>query len=62
MNETVVYIGGMYPDYTAKEGRVISRTKQQGEFYRVKFSDGQYYMITVKALRKKNEQLTLQFS
>lgn len=60
-NDDLVYLGAIYPEYKGQECKVVDRTAQKGEFYIVRFPDRQEHMVTVKALRKKNEQLNFEF-
>lgn len=57
VGDTVVYIGGLYDEYTDKECSIIARHKVKKfyEWYRVVFNDNLVILTTVNTLRGKEE-------
>lgn len=56
IGDSVIYVGGIYSDYSNKKCIVVSRSKSKGsEWYKIKTNDGFEFTTTVKTLRKEEE-------
>jgi hypothetical protein len=57
IDDTVIYIGCLYDQYKNTECTIIDRIKsKQKEYYKVKFHDGNIYLITVNVLKRKDNE------
>ncbi len=51
-HEKVIYIGGLYKDYTDKECRIVSRRK---EWYRIEFDDNKIILTPFYTIKRKED-------